>query len=69
MTDAERLYALAIAVFRAADDPERVRQLADLMATIASDLMDREAGVVAMTAPTGKPTPAAISRCGRRAPQ
>ena len=67
MTDAERLHRLAILILRNADDAERVRELAGCMPTVTADAMD---AATAATVPPidGKPSAAAIARCGRRAP-
>ncbi len=61
MTNDERVFHLAVLVFRGADDPARVRHLADLIASLTID---------AAMAPhaNGKPSADAIARCGRRAP-
>ncbi len=61
MTNDQRVYHLAVLIYRAADDPARVRHLADLLASLTIDAV--------MPPPAdGKPSPEAIARCGRRAP-
>ena len=64
MSDAERLHRLALLILNAADDADRVRELAPAMAFVTADAMRSEAGQDA-----NRPiavSPEAIARCGRR---
>ena len=74
MSGALHLHVLAIQIWSSADNPERVSKHADRMMDIAIDLVEDEADAAARRSarrrrrPRPKLSPAAIARCGRRAP-
>ena len=55
------VYHLAVLIFREADDPARVRHLADLLASLTID-------AVMPPHANDRPSADAVARCGRRAP-
>ena len=67
MTDAERLHATALLIRASADDPDKVRDLASLLAGVLAAIVAAEAAADALPPVAGRPSRAAIARCGRRA--
>ena len=66
MSDAERLHRLALLILNAADDADRVRELAAAMAFVTADAMRAEAGQDANRPIAVRPAPEVIALCGRR---
>jgi len=65
-SSADSFRALAVLLHRDADDPDRVRRIADGLLNMADTLDAEDANLICVQAPP-PPSPRAISLCGRRA--